>query len=345
MRRAWYPVARAQDLESPQLSTILGEELVVFRSGDDGRAVVASNRCPHRGAGIHLGEVHGDTIACPYHGWRYSTSDGTCVGIPAIGDRDVVPSKAALTIYPAVEQWGLVWSCIADPLHGMPDIPEMAGAEWEYGNGEPIHARAGIAAATENFRDVAHFPFVHRRSFGQVPHEVGLLDVRSAGTEVWMDYRWVATNDDDSPLWKSDGSVTWHYHAIAPSFVSIVFDHGDDGRHVLINAARPIGLEECVIYWTECVEPAFRVATLEECMRSEVQIYAEDLPILESLRPREVPFVNPDRAAVEFSTKADRYTLAYRQAFLEFVRRATDGTEDAVESPAAVHAQQEATNV
>jgi phenylpropionate dioxygenase-like ring-hydroxylating dioxygenase large terminal subunit len=45
---------------------------------------------------------------------------------------------------------------------------------------------AGPRAATENFRDVAHFPFVHRSTMGHIPQVVEPLDVERRGTEVFL---------------------------------------------------------------------------------------------------------------------------------------------------------------
>ena len=69
------------------------------------------------------------------------------------------------------------------------------------------------------------------------------------------------------------------------------------------------------------MERGFQGTTLEEALASAKLIYDEDLRVLNSLRPREVPFSG---GSPEVSVPADRYTLAYRRTFLEFVRRALD---------------------
>ncbi|MDX6476311.1 MAG: hypothetical protein QOH95_1822 [Gaiellaceae bacterium] len=319
LRHAWFPVARSQDIEQPQLAILLGEELVVYRTEQERRPVVASNRCAHRGAGLHLGKVHGNTIACPYHGWRWSADDGRCTFIPALGERGVPPSKASVQTYPVREEWGLVWTCLETPVTDLPVIARQDTVEWAYGNGTPIHAHAGLAAATENFRDMAHFPFVHEGTFGPTPEYLEPFDVSYDGIEASFEKVFAPNADADPKMWPD--SVLWQYHVVAPSFAWITFDHGRDGRHILLNISRPVSPEECVLYWVECLEPAFSVGTLDEWVEFEERVYAEDRPILESLRPREVPFTQPD--VVEHSTRADKFTLAYRRAFREFVRRAS----------------------
>src|SRR4051794_2122407 len=84
LRRAWFPVARSVDLDRPQAATLLGEPIVTFRTAA-GQPAVTSRRCPHRGGDLALGAVIGDTIECPYHGWRFAGDSGRCELVPALG--------------------------------------------------------------------------------------------------------------------------------------------------------------------------------------------------------------------------------------------------------------------
>lgn len=52
-----------------------GEELAVFRTGDD-RVYALVNRCPHKGGPLSQGIVHGDKVACPLHDWKISLVTG-----------------------------------------------------------------------------------------------------------------------------------------------------------------------------------------------------------------------------------------------------------------------------
>ena len=56
-----------------------GEDLVIWR-GESGQAVVMDAYCPHMGCHLAIGAVGhalehggtvGDTIQCPFHGWRF----------------------------------------------------------------------------------------------------------------------------------------------------------------------------------------------------------------------------------------------------------------------------------
>lgn len=324
LRRAWFPVARAQDLDRPRAATLLGEELVVFRTAS-GASAVLSSRCPHRGANLSLGWVEDETIACPYHGWRWRGSDGRCAHIPAIGPRDVVPSKAVVPTYRCQERWGLVWCCLEEPAVDLPYLPELERLDLTILNMEPIPQLCGISAATENFRDVAHFPFVHRRSMGEIPHDVKPTEVRREGVEVWTTRRYEADAAPDGGTetapywndWSDEGAVEMKYHTIAPAFSAIVFEYKRLGTRVLLNAPSPLGREGCWIYPVVGNDAGYKGPSIEETLELERQLYLEDQAILDSLKPREVPWQGE---AVEFSVSADRYTLAYRKAFIEFVR-------------------------
>src|SRR5260370_33766655 len=58
-----------------------GAHLVAYR-GEDGRVRVLDAHCAHMGAHLGVGgRVVGNTLACPFHGWRYC-EDGACVEIP-----------------------------------------------------------------------------------------------------------------------------------------------------------------------------------------------------------------------------------------------------------------------
>ncbi len=43
----------------------------------DGEYFALDNRCPHAGASLAHGIVHGDTVACRIHHWHFCIRDGT----------------------------------------------------------------------------------------------------------------------------------------------------------------------------------------------------------------------------------------------------------------------------
>src|SRR5262249_53437015 len=103
LRRCWQPVATIEELkEGPRRAVLLGEALAVFVTEGGSPAVVA-DRCPHRGASLSLGEVCGQALQCPYHGWTWDAHDGSCVRVPSLADQSQIPPRARITAYPARE--------------------------------------------------------------------------------------------------------------------------------------------------------------------------------------------------------------------------------------------------
>jgi hypothetical protein len=125
--------------------------------------------------------------------------------------------------------------------------------------------------------------------------------------------------------------MTHHYHSIAPSFSSIVFDYHGLGKRVLLNTVQPVGTggHGCIVRFAVAIEKGFPDVTVEECLSAETTVYLEDRPIVSKLTPHEVPFGE----RIEYSTVADRYTAAYRACFLEFIKDALAGEADEAGAP------------
>ena len=239
--------------------------------------------------------------------------------IPSIGETADIPPKAVIATHHAEERWGLVWCCLDDPAVDLPLPEALRGVEWTHGTGRPMSVAAGPRAATENFGDVAHFPFVHRSTMGHIPQVVEPLDVERRGTEVFLTRVYNASGGNEG-MWQQ--RMTFSYHAVAPCFVCLRIEHESGGARFLLNAPSPHtaptqpGRPQTTIFWVEGVTPDYTEMTLEQVLEAEALVYEEDNPILKRLEPGEAPLDPADQV----HTPADRYTLEYRRAFIEFVR-------------------------
>ncbi len=308
MRHSWWPVARSVDVvRAPIRAVLLGEKLAVYR-GEDGEVRVRANRCPHRGGSLGHGAVHGNDLACPYHGWQYSGDDGHCTRVPSLADQSKIPPKAAAKAYPVVERYGHVWTCLDEPAVEMYDLAEWRESEYEWLAAEPIVTDHGVAIAVENFRDVAHFPFVHVVSMGATPEVVEPLQVRREGLDIYMD----RPLDAGSGEWSAQGDCVMHYHCVAPGLAAITYDYEKLGSRVVAGFPSPVAYDEATIFWAVANEVGFKGDSLEQCLHIETVVYLEDIPIAGEIEPREVPW---DREVVEESVAADLFTLQYRRAF------------------------------
>jgi nitrite reductase (NADH) small subunit len=59
-----------------------GRMVAVYRRGQTFFAI--DDFCPHMGASLAEGHVDGETVACPWHGWRFCIRDGTWEDNPRI---------------------------------------------------------------------------------------------------------------------------------------------------------------------------------------------------------------------------------------------------------------------
>jgi phenylpropionate dioxygenase-like ring-hydroxylating dioxygenase large terminal subunit len=275
---------------------LLGRRLVVFRTLD-GYPRVLPDRCLHRGGALHRGAVIGDSIECPHHGWRWRGADGRCVYIRSHGPPTPIPRANVIEAFPAVERYGLVWTCVGDPLTGPPHLPELEPRGISYTAGVPVDIEAGILTAMENFRDVAHFPFVHRETIGTVPHRVTEFEVRREGYQTWMTLSYSIANGEAEPF-RNVEDLRFDYHTVAPG-IAVLLDHGAGGNRVIMEAFTPVGPTRCRIFLV-CGNATDSTA----------------------YNPAEALVVPFQREQYEPPVEVDSYTLEIRRAFVDFMRDA-----------------------
>lgn len=310
LRHCWQPVARLEDLEDgPQRAVLLDQPLAVFLA-ESGEVSVVADRCAHRGASLSMGRVCGESIQCPYHGWEWA-GDGSCVRIPSLADQRQIPPLARIPSYPVRLHWGLVWTALEEPLGDVPDVPWFDPDVWTWGHGDPFELPVAFGLMIENFRDVAHFAFVHEATLGPQPVVVEPLMPERDGLEVTL---------RREMEWGEGASATWSpirelgYHTIAPNFTSGRF-FTDEGERCLLHVARAVSATESVHYWIEGGLENFDDENLAQAISYDTGIYAEDIAIVSRIQPPELS-LDPD---AEINTLADRYTLAYREAYADFV--------------------------
>ena len=75
-------VASVNDLKPGEnkVVEVNGEQVALFNV--DGDFFAINNTCMHRGGPLGEGFLEGDTITCPWHGWRYNVKTGSNLMIP-----------------------------------------------------------------------------------------------------------------------------------------------------------------------------------------------------------------------------------------------------------------------
>ena len=81
--RGWHCIGLAENLRdgNPHAINAFGTRLVVF-ADSQGELHVLDAYCRHMGGDLSQGTVKGDSLACPFHDWRWQGSTGRCSLVP-----------------------------------------------------------------------------------------------------------------------------------------------------------------------------------------------------------------------------------------------------------------------
>ncbi|TQF74653.1 3-ketosteroid-9-alpha-hydroxylase subunit A [Rhodococcus spelaei] len=164
--RGWHCLGLLKTFQDgkPHQVNAFGTSLVVFASESDGKINVLDAYCRHMGGNLAQGTVKGDSIACPFHDWRWG-GNGKCTDIPYARR---VPPLARTRSWTTLERNGqlFVWH---DPQGSKPTddvtIPEIEGygtdewTDWSWNTllVQGSHCREIV----DNVVDMAHFFYVH----------------------------------------------------------------------------------------------------------------------------------------------------------------------------------------
>ena len=151
---------------TPTGVTRLGERLVFWKNNNN-EIVCLKDKCAHRGASLAIGKHHGDTIACPFHGFRYDKT-GHVTLIPANGRASVVPGQFRVDTYPCRESQGMIFIWWGDKRDNLPEIPRFPNLEENFHYCTSVHHwSVHYSRAIENQLDLVHVPFVHADTIGK----------------------------------------------------------------------------------------------------------------------------------------------------------------------------------
>jgi phenylpropionate dioxygenase-like ring-hydroxylating dioxygenase large terminal subunit len=158
----WYPILRADKLrQKPLRLRRFGQTLALWRDAQ-GRPHLFQDACPHRGASLSLGQVHGDQLACWYHGWRFDAA-GACTLTPLEPPDSTRKDRICVTSYPTEERGGYIWAFYGDPAHRTPLtlVPyELEDPRWSVFRQEYVWPTNWLNIL-DNVLDPLHAIFVH----------------------------------------------------------------------------------------------------------------------------------------------------------------------------------------
>ncbi|MGW4210746.1 Rieske 2Fe-2S domain-containing protein [Lentzea sp. NPDC004789] len=163
--RGWHCLGLADDFRDgkPHAVEAFGTKLVVFGT-EDGKLNVLDGYCRHMGGDLTQGTVKRNTVACPFHDWRWA-GNGRCVEIPYAKR---VPLRARTRSWLTMEQNKqlFVWN---DPQGNPPPehvtIPRIDAAfsdEWSNWTWDSVVIDgANCREIIDNVVDMAHFFYIH----------------------------------------------------------------------------------------------------------------------------------------------------------------------------------------
>ena len=320
-RSLWHPVALGHVVGSqPRAVTLLGEDLVLWRDGN-GHAHAWMDQCPHRGARLSLGRVHGAQLECPYHGWRFD-GGGRCTHVPSVPDFQPGPRHGART-FDTREAYGMLWVRLAapegepQPIHQLPVFAAEAEPRLRKTTSGPYLVAASAPRIIENFLDMAHFGYVHEGWLGSrerpeiPPYEVQATPhgVRATGCLAWQ---------PRSSLHAASGAQVEYTYEVTAPYMAVLTKVPEAGSTAIEGMNESIAMfvcpvtEESSVAWTRMAmndfdSPDARLIDFQNT------IFGQDQPVLESQRPKRLPLA----PAAEAHCAADRMSAAYRRYLRE----------------------------
>jgi len=174
--RGWHCLGLAAPFKDgkPHAISVFGTKLVIF-ADSKGELQVLDAYCRHMGGDLSMGEVKGDSVACPFHDWRWG-GNGRCTGIP-YGRR--VPPLAKTRSWTTLERNGqlFVWhDHEGNPPPADITIPHIEGpytdaegnpsetlddawTDWTWNS--MLIEGANCREIIDNVVDMAHFFYIH----------------------------------------------------------------------------------------------------------------------------------------------------------------------------------------
>jgi phenylpropionate dioxygenase-like ring-hydroxylating dioxygenase large terminal subunit len=311
LARHWYPIALSTEVGgAPHKAMLLDEPLVVYRVRGD--LVVARDACPHRGVPLTIGSHDDDGVICRYHGLRYGTG-GRCNRVPA-SPRLPIPGRLQLATYPAVERYGLIWTCLTpDPAATpvIPDMPHWNEPAFQQIVCPPIDINGFAGRQLEGFIDVAHFGFVHAATFGDPNnHEVPPYAPKRTPEGFHADYRSHIGNYPIGVDGRAPEGFEWlrHFEVHLPFTATLTIHFPDQGRLVIMNAASPVSARKTRLF-APIARNFDKHIAVEEVHAFNLRVFEEDRLIVETQRPECLPL----DLSLEAHISADGSSIAYRR--------------------------------
>ena len=305
--RGWHCLGLAETFRDgkPHGINAFGTKLVVF-ADSSGAVHVLDSYCRHMGGDLSRGTVKGDTVACPFHDWRWQGSTGRCVQVP-YAKRP--PRIARTRHWPTCEVNGqlLMWH---DPEGSTPpeeltppQIEGMDAGRWSPWQWDSVLIEgANCREIIDNVVDMAHFFYIHHsyptyfKNVIEGSHASQYMESKVRPDSPGADKLWQGTYlRSEATYFGPAYMINWLHNDLAPDFTAEI---------ALINCHYPVTQNSFMLQWGVAVQqmpnlPVEKATKLAAAMsRSFGAGFLEDVEIWKHKAPVENPLLTEEDGPV-----------------------------------------------
>jgi phenylpropionate dioxygenase-like ring-hydroxylating dioxygenase large terminal subunit len=333
----WWVAAHASEVTTtPTLRWILELPVALYRT-EAGEAVALHNRCPHRWAPLHMGEVAGSDLVCPYHGMQFAPS-GQCVKVPT---QDMTPPAIRVRSFPAVERYGFVWvwtgdAELADPGLIPADLAYLSHPHWHVVWGYKS-VNANFMQLKENVLDLTHFAFLHKKSLGvrgwDRPPQVELGEGRVTYRQIFdmAPLPPIYATPAGKPVGKPVNRDNWGTQLSPGAHHGSVDMHDPEPEPNglerfslrIIHLTTPVSIGKSHYYWAMARDHGEPFDFAEMRAGADI-VFGEDIAMVEATQAMAARSIDQDEA-LEFSVAADKAAIQGRRLVQDLVKRERGG--------------------
>lgn len=209
---------------------------------------------------------------------------------------------------PVLRQHYTWWVCPGTPPD-MFEIPEFSASDRRVLATAPVYIRTSGLRVVENFLDMAHFPFVHEGTLGEIPYTV----VKPYRVAIENDEIFARDCEFYQPraAFSSEGSMNIEYiYRVSRPFSAVLYKTTPlqpAKKDVICLFVQPCDETSSIVHMPmACLDDS---ASLEELRWFRQCILGQDIAILDNQIPRKLPL----SSSLEISTGADALSVAYRR--------------------------------
>ncbi len=249
----WYAILESSEVKpgQPIGFTRFGEQLVAWRN-THGVVSIMRDLCPHRGVALSVGDIRGDCIECPFHGFQFDTS-GRCTVIPANGRNAEPPKAMHVQTFPALEAHDFIYAWYGEPRKEYPPLPFFDVIDEAFSHKTVTdHWRTHYSRAIENQLDVVHVPFIHRTTIGRgnktlVNGPLSRLEIRPSESDLLNIWVFNEVDTGQTPRRASELPEPTRHPSLQFRFPNLWHNWISDRLHIII-AFAPIDEANTLMY-------------------------------------------------------------------------------------------------